>query len=293
MGTYTTNKNLFMPTVGETGWGTLVNNNFSTIDTFLKPITVSGSTYTFTGNHVGNQSGGSISATSITNSGTLTNTGKITANGGIGTTSLTTSSTITSTGKVTANGGIGTTTLTTSSTITSTGKVTVNNVLQCQKIYVNGRILTTKMSNYSPVYAATETQSVSISATPNQTLTSSTITVSGAKIKSLTYPVRVGCATYIPAAANITSGSVGSVSRTVTLKAVGGGSGSMDELEGDLYVNGSKVLSILTRGSSTQSNTHTVKNGDTIYVVARTDSSGRGTVSATVSAVNTHYLDGI
>ena len=54
MGTYTTNKNLYMPTVGEQGWGTLVNNNFSTIDNFLKPITVSGSTYTFTGNHVGN-----------------------------------------------------------------------------------------------------------------------------------------------------------------------------------------------------------------------------------------------
>ena len=95
MGTYTTNKNLFMPTVGETGWGELVNGNFSTIDTFLKPITISGSTYTFTGNHVGNQSGGSVSATSITNSGTLTQTGtstftgKITGNGGIGTTSLT------------------------------------------------------------------------------------------------------------------------------------------------------------------------------------------------------------
>ena len=112
MGTYTTNKNLFMPTVGETGWGTLVNGNFETIDNFLKPITVSGSTYTFTGNHVGNQSGGSISATSITNSGTLTNTGtstftgKITGNGGIGTTSLTTSSTITSTGQIIANGGV-------------------------------------------------------------------------------------------------------------------------------------------------------------------------------------------
>ena len=79
MGTYTTNKNLFMPTVGETGWGELVNGNFTTIDTFLKPISLSGSTYTFTGN----QKGGSISATSITNSGTLTSTGKITANGGI------------------------------------------------------------------------------------------------------------------------------------------------------------------------------------------------------------------
>ena len=112
MGTYTTNKNLFMPTIGEQGWGELVNGNFETIDNFLKPISLSGSTYIFTGNHVGNQSGGSISATSISNSGTLTNTGtstftgKITANGSIGTTSLTTSSTITSTGQIVANGGV-------------------------------------------------------------------------------------------------------------------------------------------------------------------------------------------
>ena len=56
MGTYTANKNLYMPTVGEQGWGDLMNTNLSTIDNFLKPITVSGSTYTFTGNHVGNQS---------------------------------------------------------------------------------------------------------------------------------------------------------------------------------------------------------------------------------------------
>ena len=72
MGTYTTNKNLFMPSVGETGWGELVNGNFETIDNLLKPITVSGSTYTFTGTHVGNQSGGSISATTGTFSGTVT-----------------------------------------------------------------------------------------------------------------------------------------------------------------------------------------------------------------------------
>ena len=96
MGTYTANKNLYMPSVGETGWGTLMNTNLSTIDNFLKPITVSGSTYTFTGNHVGNQSGGSISATSITNSGTLTNTGKITGNGGIAGTTGTFSGAVTS-----------------------------------------------------------------------------------------------------------------------------------------------------------------------------------------------------
>ena len=123
MGTYTANKNLYMPTVGEQGWGDLMNTNLSTIDTFLKPITVSGSTYTFTGNHVGNQSGGTITATKITNSGTLTQTGtstftgKITANGGIGTkalsaTSISNSGTLTQTGmstftgKITANGGV-------------------------------------------------------------------------------------------------------------------------------------------------------------------------------------------
>ena len=38
MGTYTTNYNLFMPTVGETGWGTLVNGNFTTIDTTMKGL---------------------------------------------------------------------------------------------------------------------------------------------------------------------------------------------------------------------------------------------------------------
>lgn len=83
MGTYTTNKELFMPSIGEQGWGELVNGNFETIDTYLKPISLSGSTYTFTGNHVGNQSGGSISATSITNSGTLTQTGTSTFMGQI------------------------------------------------------------------------------------------------------------------------------------------------------------------------------------------------------------------
>lgn len=38
MGTYTTNYNLFMPTVGETGWGTLVNGNFTTIDTTMAKL---------------------------------------------------------------------------------------------------------------------------------------------------------------------------------------------------------------------------------------------------------------
>ena len=35
MGTYTTNLNLYKPTVGEQGWGTLVNENFDKIDAAL------------------------------------------------------------------------------------------------------------------------------------------------------------------------------------------------------------------------------------------------------------------
>ena len=93
MGTYTTNYNLFMPTVGEQGWGTLVNTNFSTIDTTMGNLNTRLTA-------VESEVNGALSCTSVTTSG------KVTANGGIGTTSLTTSSTITSTGKITANGGI-------------------------------------------------------------------------------------------------------------------------------------------------------------------------------------------
>ena len=52
MGTYTTNYNLFMPTVGETGWGELVNNNFSIIDTTMKGFDDVLSKMTWDGNNV-------------------------------------------------------------------------------------------------------------------------------------------------------------------------------------------------------------------------------------------------
>ena len=35
MGTYTANYQLYMPTVGENGWGTLINGNFETIDSTM------------------------------------------------------------------------------------------------------------------------------------------------------------------------------------------------------------------------------------------------------------------
>ena len=38
MGTYTTNLNLYKPTIGETGWGTLVNENFDKIDAYIPGV---------------------------------------------------------------------------------------------------------------------------------------------------------------------------------------------------------------------------------------------------------------
>ena len=38
MGIYTTNYNLFMPSIGEQGWGDLVNGNFTTIDTTMEGL---------------------------------------------------------------------------------------------------------------------------------------------------------------------------------------------------------------------------------------------------------------
>ena len=191
MGTYTTNKELYKPSVGETGWGILVNGNFETIDNFLKPISLSGSTYTFTGN----QTGGTITATKITNSGTLTNTGKITANGGVGTTSLTTSSTITSAGKITANGGIAGT------TGTYSGFVTAKNVNIHGMIPYTLYLFSTNPSKVLYHYTGPSVGSGSVIANyyVSYTLTNNASTPDGG---SATYSVFTGLSNDIPAVIN-------------------------------------------------------------------------------------------
>lgn len=253
MGTYTTNKELYIPTVGEQGWGTLVNGNFETIDNFLKPITVSGSTYTFTGN----QTGGSVSATSITNSGTLTSTGKITANGGIGTTTLTASSTSTFTGKITANGGIGTKALTATSisnsgkltqtgTSTFTGKITANGgvndyeerIATCEeklenvstntegtvytgvlagKLYVSGVLNNSDgLEKYASVTSTTQTVSNISSGSSTSIVKSSAVTINGTLNKlSVSYPIKVIGGVYI-ADESYLVGNPNDVLKTVT-----------------------------------------------------------------------------
>ena len=70
MGTYTTNYQLYMPTIGETGWGTLVNGNYQTIDTTMKGLSNRITT-------VENEVNGNLSCTSVTTSGTITGNGGI------------------------------------------------------------------------------------------------------------------------------------------------------------------------------------------------------------------------
>ena len=89
MGTYTTNYQLYMPTVGETGWGTLINGNYQTIDSTMK-----GLSNRITA--VENEVNGALSCTSVTTSG------KVTANGGLSTKALT-ATTGTFSGAVTGN----------------------------------------------------------------------------------------------------------------------------------------------------------------------------------------------
>ena len=76
MGTYTTNYQLYMPTIGEQGWGNLVNGNFTDIDTTMKSLSNRIAT-------VESEINGALSCTSVATSGTITSTGLITGNGGI------------------------------------------------------------------------------------------------------------------------------------------------------------------------------------------------------------------
>ena len=84
MGTYTTNYQLYTPTVGETGWGTLVNGNFTTIDSTMKSLSNRITA-------VESEVNGALSCTSVTASG------KITGNGGIAGTTGTFSGAVTGT----------------------------------------------------------------------------------------------------------------------------------------------------------------------------------------------------
>ena len=76
MGTYTANYNLYMPSVGEQGWGDLVNENFVTIDSTMGNLNTRLTA-------VETEVNGNLRCTSVTTSGTITSTGVVNAAGGL------------------------------------------------------------------------------------------------------------------------------------------------------------------------------------------------------------------
>ena len=164
MGTYTTNYNLYMPTIGEQGWGTLVNGNFTTIDTTMKGLDTRITA-------VENEVNGALSCTSVTTSG------KVTANGGIGTTSLTTSSTITSTGLITANGGV---------KGNLTGNVTGNTT---GLLFVKGTVGTSGDVNYATLAAQNFTGNENMSSTNPGSFTVNNYAIVFGNPQKITYGV--------------------------------------------------------------------------------------------------------
>ena len=71
MGTYTTNYQLYMPTIGEQGWGDLVNGNFTTIDATMKGFDTRLTTVETYGPRITaieNEVNGNLSCTSVTTS---------------------------------------------------------------------------------------------------------------------------------------------------------------------------------------------------------------------------------
>ena len=155
MGTYTTNYNLFMPTVGETGWGTLVNGNFTTIDTTMKGL----DTRLIA---VENEVNGALSCTSVTASG------KITGNGGI------------------AGGAISGTTGTFSGTVTADNFVGKGTYGYTIVLMTNDQAITsTYQYEFAQAYLNLLTLNVSITLQANQ---SKTLNLKG-YVKNNSYPI--------------------------------------------------------------------------------------------------------
>ena len=252
MGTYTANYQLYMPSIGEQGWGDLMNGNLTTIDTTMNGLSNRITTCEGYGSRITaieNEVNGNLSCTSVTTSGTITSGGKITGNGGVGTTTLTTSGTITSTGKITGNGGIGTTSLTTSSTITSTGLITANGGINLAN---NKLMVTPQTSGIIAILGS----SLSVSAY-GATKTSSTYTV-----KSASNIIDFADGTTVPYTFSVS-----------------GNHGSGFTYTAQLYVNGSVKATL--SGYGNKSTTGTMTKGNTYYI--KLTSNGNATYSSTVT----------
>ena len=264
MGTYTTNYSLFMPSVGERGWGTLINGNYDTIDTTMKGLDTRLTA-------VENEVNGNLSCTSVATSGTITSNGMLNANGGV-------------------NGGA-----ITGTTITATTKF-VGTLYG--KVYVNAKTSGTKYNN-DVTYATCAAQSLNVTPSrKNTTTNSSTMTVGGYSKISLTYPYQLYPGIYIPSSAYFTD-NVPSGGRTATLRIVAISSPSINDgyCHGYLYVNGTQVTSVsaylrdeITSGTVYASTTYTLQPGDSVYIAIYSISVSMQ-AQLIIPAGTTHYIN--
>lgn len=261
MGTYTTNYNLFMPTIGEQGWGTLINGNFIAIDTAMNGLNTRLTT-------VENEVNGALSCTSVTTSGTITSNGVLNANGGV-------------------NGGA-----ITGTTITATNKF--SGILY-GKIYVDGQYSTS-----GGITTAASCPAQSVSSTTTAT-TSSTITVGGYTYPTISYPLKVSSGVYIESKNYVSGNLPAQLtSRTLTFtfgcrQSFTNSTGYY--FSGRLFVNGTNVYSTTSRKSGSFSGTldtytYSVKPGDTVYVVCNAVESLLDVLiaKASIPAATTYYI---
>ena len=260
MGTYTTNYNLFMPTVGERGWGELVNGNFTTIDTTMKGLNTRLTA-------VESEVNGALSCTSVTTSGTITSAGVIAANGGV-------------------NGGT-----ITGATITATTKF-VGTLYG--KVYVNAKTSTTRYNN-DIQYATCAAQSLNVS-TPqavDQSTNSGTITINKYSKISMSYPYQLYPGVYIPSSGYFTDSVPNLSTRTATFTLTKT-RGTTAWAGAYLYVNGVNVTSITGRlESGDHSTTYNIPVGASVYINVQNDNNYNSVAKASLSipAQSTYYIN--
>lgn len=260
MGTYTTNYQLYMPSVGERGWGTLINDNYSAIDTAMK-----GLSNRLTA--VENEVNGALSCTSVATSGTVTSSGIINANGGV------------------TGGAITGTTITASTKFVGT---------LYGKVYVNAKTSTTKYNN-DVQYATCGAQSLS-TATTSSTLTVGGYSKISLSYPYQLYPgIFIPSNSYLTDSVPSTV----SRTLTFNIVCTGGLTNSSSyTVYGYLYVNGTQVKSISKSYSSISAGTcatgtYTVKTGDSVYIQLNVYDRHKNyfQVTASIPAASNYYIN--
>lgn len=207
---------------------------------------------------------GDITSTSITNSGTITSTGLITANGGVK-------------GNLTGN---------------VTGNITG---IATGKLYVRAKTTTSKKNN-DVTYATITAQSttVTLDRYASGYTNSSTLTVGGYSKVSMSYPYQLSPGIYIPSSSYFTDTVPSSVSRTATLTVtVTSYSTNAGNAIAKLYVNGTEVTSVSRTGKTdgSKSVTYTVTSGSSVYFSFNGGDTIGAKATLSIAAPSPYYIN--